>query len=90
MGNTYLAANYVFPCQKDYSAIFWVNAASVNTLIRLDFTNTMQRLIDSFTQIPDNSTPAQILSGPFLDDAQIPGDPSPNYAQIGRLLEALL
>ena len=44
MGKTQLALNYVFSFHREYSAVFWVNAASEQTL-KLAFTDIMQDLI---------------------------------------------
>ena len=65
VGKSHLAANYVLSCRKDYSAIFWVNAASEQT-IKLAFTNAMQRLIDSHAQFPGYPPPDSAHIGGLL------------------------
>ena len=50
MGKTQLALEYVYQHHKDYSSVFWVNAASVQTTI-LGFTQIMQQLIEHHIQV---------------------------------------
>ena len=61
MGKTQLALQYVYQHHKDYTSVFFVNTASVQTTI-LGFTQIMKQLI------------------------QRHGQPSEDYAHIGRLL----
>ena len=53
MGKTQLALQYVHRHEKDYSSVFWINAASEQSL-KLGFTNIMQQLIQYYAQPPDN------------------------------------
>jgi len=52
MGKTQLALQYVFRHNEDYSSVFWVNAASEQSL-KLGFTNIMQQLIQYHAQSSD-------------------------------------
>jgi len=49
MGKTQLILEYIHQYYKDYSAVFWINAASDQTTI-LGFTQIMQRLIEYHAQ----------------------------------------
>jgi len=50
MGKTQLALEYVYQHHKDYSSVFWVNTASVQTTI-LGFNQIMQQLIQHHLQL---------------------------------------
>jgi len=50
MGKTQLASQYIHHHYKDYSSVFWINAASDQTTI-LGFTQIMQRLIGHHEQL---------------------------------------
>jgi len=52
MGKTQVALQYVDRHYQDYSSVFWLNAASEQTL-RLGFVHIMQRLIDHHVQFSD-------------------------------------
>ena len=53
MGKTQLALEYTHQHYKDYSSVFWINAASDQTTI-LGFTQIMQRLIESHAQASED------------------------------------
>ena len=53
MGKTRLALEYINRYYKDYSSVFWINAASDQTTI-LGFTQIMQRLIKHHAQVSDD------------------------------------
>ena len=53
MGKTQLALEYVYQSYKDYTSVFWVNAASEETTI-LGFTGIMQQLIKYHAQLSEN------------------------------------
>jgi len=53
MGKTQLALKYVYQQYRDYSSVFFVNTASVQTTI-LGFTQIMQRLVQRHGQISDD------------------------------------
>ena len=53
MGKTQLALEYVHRHHENYSSVFWVNAASEQSL-KLGFTNIMQQLIQYHAQLSDN------------------------------------
>ena len=50
MGKTQLALEYIYQHHKDYSSVFWVNTASVQTTI-FGFTQIMQKLIQHHLQL---------------------------------------
>jgi len=52
MGKTQLALQYVDHHNQDCSSVFWINAASEQTL-RLGFVHIMQRLIDHHAELSD-------------------------------------
>lgn len=56
MGKTQLALNYVSCYHRDYSFVFWVNAASEQS-VRLAFTDIMQHLVNSHAQLSGEPTP---------------------------------
>lgn len=63
MGKTQLALEYVYSHSQDYSAVFWVNATSIETTT-LGFVSIMQSLIDYHSKIAsrlDYPRIAQIL-----------------------------
>ena len=53
MGKTQLALEHVYQNYKDYTSVFWINAASKETTI-LGFTRIMQRLINHHAQLSEN------------------------------------
>jgi len=53
MGKTQLALKYVYQQYRNYSSVFFVNMASVQTTI-LGFTQIMQRLVQHHEQISDD------------------------------------
>jgi len=53
MGKTQLALEYVYQQYRNYSSVFFVNTASVQTTI-LGFTQIMQRLVQRHGQISDD------------------------------------
>jgi len=53
MGKTELALKYVYQQYRNYSSVFFVNAASVQTTV-LGFTQIMQRLVQRHGQISDD------------------------------------
>jgi len=53
MGKTQLALKYVYQQYRNYSSVFFINAASVETTI-LGFTEIMQRLVQRHGQISDD------------------------------------
>jgi len=53
MGKTQLALKYVYQQYGNYSAVFFVNTASIQTTI-LGFTQIMQRLVERHGQISDD------------------------------------
>jgi len=53
MGKTQLALEYIHQHYKEYSSVFWINAASDQTTI-LGFTQIIQRLIDHHAQISED------------------------------------
>jgi len=53
MGKTQLALKYVYQQYRNYTSVFFVNAASVQTTI-LGFTQIMQRLVQRHGQISDD------------------------------------
>ena len=59
MGKTQLALQYVYRHNEDYSSVFWVNAASEQSL-KLGFTNIMQQLIQYHAQLSDKPDYAAI------------------------------
>ncbi|KAF8454215.1 P-loop containing nucleoside triphosphate hydrolase protein [Terfezia claveryi] len=50
MGKTQVALEYVYQQHNDYSSVFWVNAATMQTTI-LGFTQIMQQLIQNHLQL---------------------------------------
>ena len=65
MGKTQLALQYVDLHHQDYSSVFWVNAASEQTL-KLGYVYIMQRLIDHHAQLSDNYEPDYMEIGRLL------------------------
>jgi len=53
MGKTQLALKYVYQQYRNYSSVFFINTASVQTTI-LGFTDIMQRLVQHHGQISDD------------------------------------
>jgi len=53
MGKTQLALKYVYQQYRNYSSVFFVNTASIQTTI-LGFTQIMQRLVQRHRQISDD------------------------------------
>ena len=53
MGKTQLALEYVYQRYKDYTSVFWINAASKETTI-LGFTGIMQRLIKHYARLSED------------------------------------
>ena len=53
MGKTQLALEYVYQSYKDYTSVFWINAASEETTI-LGFIEIMQQLIKYHAQLSEN------------------------------------
>jgi len=53
MGKTQLALKYVYQEYRNYSSVFFINTASVQTTI-LGFTQIMQRLVERHGQISDD------------------------------------
>ncbi|KAF3915144.1 hypothetical protein ABW20_dc0103006 [Dactylellina cionopaga] len=45
MGKTQIALEYAYRHQKKYTAVFWLSAASLDTL-RISFANTIQRIVE--------------------------------------------
>ena len=67
VGKTQLALQYIDLHHQDYSSVFWVNAASEQTL-RLGFVQIMQQLIDYHVQLqlsddhdPDHAEVGRLL-----------------------------
>ncbi|KAF8455069.1 P-loop containing nucleoside triphosphate hydrolase protein [Kalaharituber pfeilii] len=52
IGKTQLALEYVYRHSEDYSAVFWINAASEQTT-KMSFTHIMQRLIKYYAELSD-------------------------------------
>ncbi|KAF8446937.1 P-loop containing nucleoside triphosphate hydrolase protein [Terfezia claveryi] len=53
MGKTQLALEYIHQHYRDYSSVFWINAASDQTTI-LGFTQIMQRLIQHHAEVSED------------------------------------
>ena len=53
MGKTQLALEYVYQSYKDYTSVFWINAASEETTI-LGFTGIMKRLIKYYARLSED------------------------------------
>ncbi|RPB19149.1 hypothetical protein L211DRAFT_814727 [Terfezia boudieri ATCC MYA-4762] len=53
MGKTQLALEYIYQYYKDYSSVFWINAATDQTTI-LGFTQIMQRLIQHHAEVSED------------------------------------
>ncbi|KAF8418345.1 hypothetical protein EV426DRAFT_577675 [Tirmania nivea] len=53
MGKTQLALEYVYQYYHDYSSVFWVNAASVQTTI-LGFMQILQQIIEHHLQLSED------------------------------------
>ncbi|RPB28754.1 hypothetical protein L211DRAFT_818649 [Terfezia boudieri ATCC MYA-4762] len=53
MGKTQLALEYIYQYYKDYSSVFWINAATDQTTI-LGFTQIMQRLIQYHAEVSED------------------------------------
>jgi len=64
IGKTQIALKYVDRHHQEYSSVFWINAASEQTL-RLGFVHIMQRLIDHHAQLSDEPDFTEI--GRLLD-----------------------
>jgi len=72
MGKTQLALKYVYQQSGNYSSVFFVNAASIQTTI-LGFIQIMQRLVQHHAQISDDYVHiGQLLgmAGKLLDPAR--------------------
>ncbi|KAF8455068.1 P-loop containing nucleoside triphosphate hydrolase protein [Kalaharituber pfeilii] len=59
IGKTNLALEYVYRHSRDYSSVFWVNAASEQTT-KISFTYIMQRLIKHYAKLSDEPDYARI------------------------------
>ncbi|KAF8455044.1 hypothetical protein BDZ91DRAFT_746932 [Kalaharituber pfeilii] len=53
MGKTQLALEYVYRHSRDYSSVFWINAASEQTT-KISFTHIMQRLIEHHAELSES------------------------------------
>ena len=62
MGKTQLALEYVYQSNKDYTSVFWINAASEETTI-LGFTGIMQQLIKYHARLSGNYSHISQLLG---------------------------
>jgi len=65
MGKTQLALEYVYRHNEDYSSVFWVNAATEQSL-KLGFTNIMQQLIQYHAQLSLSDKPDYTEIGRLL------------------------
>ncbi|KAF8462069.1 hypothetical protein BDZ91DRAFT_850828 [Kalaharituber pfeilii] len=65
MGKTHLALEYVYRNSRDYSSVFWINAASEQS-IKASFTHIMQRLIQHHAKFSDPYEPDYTYIGRLL------------------------
>ena len=65
MGKIQLALQFVYRHNEDYSSVFWVNAASEQSL-KLGFTNIMQQLIQCHAQLSLSDNPDYTEIGHLL------------------------
>jgi len=65
MGKTQLALQYVYRHNAGYSSVFWVNAATEQSL-KLGFTNIMQQLIQYHAQLSPSDKPDYTEIGRLL------------------------